>query len=51
MDYRIETLSDIPVPVVGVKEHMQLDKKHKKIFLSFGWNLKQWVTKSLDITK
>ena len=45
MDYRIETLSEIPVPVVGEKRNMQLDKKHKKTFLSFGWNLKQWATK------
>ena len=44
MDYRIETLSDIPVPV-GVKRAYATGQKAQENILSFGWNLKQWVTK------
>ncbi|MFQ3847702.1 hypothetical protein AABD44_10280 [Staphylococcus shinii] len=37
MNHRIETLPTLSV--VGEKENMLQDKKHKKIFLCSGWIL------------
>lgn len=45
MDYRIETLPDIPVPVVGVKKAYATGQKAQENIFKFWRNLKQWVTK------
>lgn len=40
MDYRIETLPDIPVPVVGVKKAYATGQKAQENIFKFWRNLK-----------